>query len=192
MGSGTDRSFQQGGARSSGLCPPSPSGLYSPPAPVPSPPLLIICPIPIPWCLGTAVSWSIPAIILSLLSYYVPSQSSACMLFMLCMRARGFCGVITAWFRCGFTCLITLNRQRWKEGQGCRLSYYAACVILTMNNVGEQRVEINFQRAAEIVVWTQRTFTFCDGPHSSHASKCLNFAILMNEVLSDFKACVLL
>lgn len=144
MGSGTDRSFQQGGARSSGLCPPSPSGLYSPPAPVPSPPFLIICPIPIPWCLGTAVSWSIPAIIFSLLSYYVPSQCSACMLFMLCMRAGGFGGVITAWFRCGFTCLITLNWQRWKEGQGCRLSYYAACVILAMNNVGEQRVEISF------------------------------------------------
>lgn len=43
-GSGTDRSFQQGRAHSSGLCPPSPTGLYSPPAPVPLPPLSLSAP----------------------------------------------------------------------------------------------------------------------------------------------------
>lgn len=34
----TDRSFQWGGAHSGGLPPPSPNGLYTPPAPVASPP----------------------------------------------------------------------------------------------------------------------------------------------------------
>lgn len=34
--------------------------------------------------------------------------------------------------------------ERRKEGQGFRLSYYAACIILMVNNVVEQRVEINF------------------------------------------------
>lgn len=34
--------------------------------------------------------------------------------------------------------------ERGEEGQGFRSSYYAACIILMMNNIVEQRAVINF------------------------------------------------
>lgn len=42
--------------------------------------------------------------------------------------------------------------ERGEEGQGFRLSYYASCIILMMNNVVEQRAEINFSCAAAAAV----------------------------------------
>lgn len=146
-GSGTDRSFQQRRAHSSGLSPPSPTDFYSPPAPVPLPPFSLSAPIPIPWYLWSLLVLSWNNLLIVIIVCYVCMSP---ILSMLCIRPgslavlRSNC-VVQVWvYMPHYTKWKARSLRGEKRGQGFRLSYYGVCLILTMNNVVEQRAKINF------------------------------------------------
>lgn len=151
-GSGTDRSFQLGRAHNGGLYSPHWSLFTTCPCtPAPS---LIILHIPIPWCLWSSASWSIFGIISPHCCHSMGPLNDifACLLcHSCCVYGQRLCWAITVWFRCVFTCFITPNPKAQSlkgdmriGGGGSRLSYCVACILLTMNNVVEQRSRINF------------------------------------------------